>query len=150
MCKKNIEPYVNVTRDEAKGQSDAMYVGNRYIISELISSYAWDTALNFICQNNSPYYTLATTQDKTYGNIGTYSKTNTGMYIADKYSNIYDILGNCFEWTTEYCKNSNKPCVYRGGCYSDGTFYWPAGRCISGMSATFPNNVSFRVQLYLR
>ena len=26
MCKKNIEPYVNVTRDEGKGQSDAMLV----------------------------------------------------------------------------------------------------------------------------
>ena len=50
---------------------------------------------------------LATTIDSTYGNIDTDNRTQTGAYIvngkaSDKYSNVFDILGNCFEWTTEY------------------------------------------------
>ena len=72
------------------------------VTSELISSYAWDTALNFICQNSEHGYALATITDNTYGNIGTSNKVQTGGTPADCYSNIYDILGNCIEWTTEY------------------------------------------------
>lgn len=85
------------------------------MVSELISSYAWDTALNFICQTNSAGYTLATTTSSSYGNIGTGNKQNTGAYSADQYSNIHDLLGNCWEWTTEYAGNGN--CVARGGCF---------------------------------
>ena len=63
-----------------------------------------DTALNFICQNSKHGYKLATTTSDTYGNIGTGSvgQRVTGNYPADCYSNIYDFLGNCYEWTTEY------------------------------------------------
>ena len=80
MCKYNQTPYVNVTRDTAKSQAEAMYSGkNNNVVSELISSYAWDTALNFICQTNSAGYTLATTTSSSYGNIGTGSRKNTGV-----------------------------------------------------------------------
>ena len=75
------------------------YSGNTYVVSELISSYAWDTALNFICQTNSEGYTLATTKSKTYGNFYKGTKKKTGAYAADNYSNIHDLLGNCCEWT---------------------------------------------------
>ena len=45
VCKYNQIPYVNVTRDTAKSQAEAMYSGkNNNVVSELISSYAWDTA----------------------------------------------------------------------------------------------------------
>ena len=104
VCKAGVNAYVDVTRDEAKSQGEAMYTNkDQYgVTSELISSYAWDTALNFICQNSENGYKLATTTEDTYGNIGTSNKEQTGGYPADCYSNIYDLLGNCREWTTEY------------------------------------------------
>ena len=147
VCKSGINPYEFVTRDEAKQQAEAMYSGNDYVTSELISSYAWDTALNFICQTNEEGYLLARTNDSTYGNINTGSsgKTQTGEYEADNYSNIHDLLGNCWEWTTEY--SSRNPCVLRGGnCGTND--YFPDSR------VDFPyeqsdESKSFRVQLYI-
>ena len=51
LVQENKNAYVYITRDEAKSQSEAMYTGNEFVTSELISSYAWDTALN-IGNNN--------------------------------------------------------------------------------------------------
>ena len=122
ICKAGVNPYVNLTRDQAKQQSEAMYSENEFITSELISSYAWDTALNFICQTNEERYVLAITDDDIYANINTGSVTKTGEYEADNYSNIHDFLGNCIEWTTEYStrviRGENNPDVNRGGVYN--------------------------------
>ena len=153
LVKKNKYPYMNVTRDQANTQAQVMYGGNGYVKSELISGYAWDTALNFICQTNSAGYTLAKTTDDSYGNIGTNSRTKTGMYIADKYSNVYDMLGNCYEWTTEYSSYSISsryiyPCVHRGGYYPSNAM------CASDYYFSAKNNSSvldsFRIQLYVK
>ena len=123
VCKAGINPYVDITRDQAKTQAEAIYSGNSYVTSELISSYAWDTALNFICQTNSAGYTLATTTSSSYGNIDTENKTLTGNYEKDKYSNIFDFLGNCYEWTTEYCNHGSMSWVTRGGrCITIGNY----------------------------
>ena len=108
--------FTNITRDEAIAKSEELYgTENEFVKSELISSYAWDTALNFICQNNNEGYLLATTNDSVYGNIGTNKEELTGEYEADDYCNIHDLLGNCFEWTTEYFDGSDIHLVSRGG-----------------------------------
>ena len=81
LVQANKNAYVYVTRDQAKAQSEAMYSESQFVKSELISSYAWDTALNFICQNSEHGYKLATTTDKTYGNIYTSKKRiNRSIY----------------------------------------------------------------------
>lgn len=113
------------------------------MVSELISSYAWDTALNFICQTNSAGYTLATTTSSSYGNIGTGSRKNTGVDTNDNYSNIHDLLGNCLEWTTEYSSNGINSCVTRGGSYSSSSSY-AASRYFGAPSDSNPS-LSFRV-----
>ena len=149
VCKYNQTPYVNVTRDQAKSQAEAMYSGkNNNVVSELISSYAWDTALNFICQTNSAGYTLARTTSSSYGNIGTGNKQNTGAYSADNYSNIHDLLGNCWEWTTEYSSSSTVPCVRRGGGYYDSICY--AAFRYFYTTSTSSDFFSFRPQLYVK
>ena len=153
VCKKNVEPYVRVTRDTANTKAKAMYSNNSYVKSELISSYAWDTALNFICQTNSAGYKLATTTDSKYGNINTSTPTKTGSYKvsgkeSDKYSNIYDFLGNRYEWTTEFYSSSILPCVSRGGNYVLSSFY-AAIRYNDGTSVS-DDDISFRLQLYVK
>ena len=122
LIQANKYSYTYITRDKAKQQAEAMYNGNSYVTSQLTSSYAWDTALNFICQTNEEGYLLATTSDETYGGIGIDSITKTGEYKADNYSNIYDFLGNCDEWTTEYSIPllEDSICVTRGGRGSGG------------------------------
>ena len=147
LVQANKYPYVYVTRDEAKQQAEAMYSGNEFVTSELISSYAWDTALNFICQTNEEGYVLAMTSDSTYGNIDTNKKTQTGGYPADCYSNIYDLLGNCFEWTTEY-SDAGSPCTYRGGLYTRYSGAYAAMRNPEGWYYSDDHN-SFRLQLYV-
>ena len=152
VCKAGVEPYVNVTRDTANTQAKAMYSENDYVTSELMSSYAWDTALNFICQTNKVGYTLATTTSRTYGNIDTSNPTKTGEYTADKYSKICDFLGNRREWTTEYSSNSSDPCAYRGGHYNNGGTC-AADRSFNTTSSTVGGSgdgLAFRLQLYVR
>jgi type II secretory pathway pseudopilin PulG len=149
-------PYIWVKRNQAKEQAEAMYSENEFVTSELISSYAWDTALNFVCQTNEEGYLLATTTDSAHGNIGTsYSddinRTKTGEYEADNYSNIHDLLGNCTEWTTEYSSyfyGSNViTCVYRGGTYHTSARY-SSFRNSTG-TANDSKSLSFRLQLYI-
>ena len=150
ICKKNIVPYVQITRDQANGQAKAMYNENNYVTSELISSYAWDTALNFICQTNEEGYILATTTDDNYGNFSTF--VNTGMYAADKYSNIYDILGNCIEWTSEYTTAKSvydpAPWAARGGSSNSHSHY--ASKRNSYNDNHSLARASFRIQLYVK
>ena len=148
LVQANKNAYVWVTRDQAKTQAEAMYSGNSYVTSELISSYAWDTALNFICQTNEEGYLLSTTTDRVYGNIGTNTKELTGAYEADNYSNIHDFLGNCYERTTEYSNRSEEFCGNRGGLCNSNSYY-ASSRSDGATSVSF-GDCSFRIQLYIK
>ncbi len=136
VIKAGVTPWTDMTRDVAKAQAELVCDDNDNVESELISSYAWDTALNFICQTNvgsGEGYRLALTNDIEYGNFDSGSKKKTGEHVADNYSNIHDLLGNCSEWTTEAGGNKSYECVSRGGNYfhSNGGFY-AAGRMRRG------------------
>ena len=154
LVQANKYPYVYVSRDQAKLKAETIYSGNEAIkaTSELISSYAWDTTLNFICQTNKEGYLLATATEDTYGNIGTSNKTQTGEYEADDYSNIHDFLGNRHEWTTEYSSYSDSnytyTCVNRGGSYYDNVTY-SSTRFSHTTGFSSESNYSFRLQLYV-
>ena len=155
VCKAGLEPYDNITRNQAKTYSEDMYRGNTYVTSELISSYAWDTALNFICQING--YNLATTTNNESANIKTGIPTKTGEYsvngkIVDKYSNIYDFLGNREEWTTEYSRyfsSGYEPAVLRGATYDNWNSAYAAYRHNFAAIVT-SNEGGFRIQLYIK
>ena len=102
---------------EVKENNELVYA------SDLVNSYAWDTAIIFI-------QTYSTGED-----ASSYASQNKSTSYAnaginnDKYCNIWDMSGNAEEWTTEYSTYSSSshfnPCVYRGGYYSadDGLAY---------------------------
>lgn len=101
----------NVTQTDAAKICQNMYTGN--VNSDLINSYAWDTAIIYIqlMENND------------YGNKkdGNGTLKNTGE-TGDKVCNIFDMSGNLHEWTTEYSTSISAglyafPCIYRGGYY---------------------------------
>ena len=125
----------NITQPNAAKAAREMYgeikENNKLVYaSDLVNSYAWDTAIIFI----QTYSTGEDASDYASKNKST-SFANTGKN-NDKYCNIWDMSGNAFEWTTEYSTYSNNsvfsPCVYRGGCYFiDGG---PATYCTSGRS----------------
>ena len=144
VVKYNQTPYASITWSTAYGLAKKI-ITNSEVNSYLCSSYAWDTALNFICQNSENGYKLATTTESIYGNIGTKSEKQTGITPEDCYSNIYDLLGNCYEWTTEY--SSDAPCVIRGGCYYEGGNYAASRKCDNIQTST--SFYSFRLSLYI-
>ena len=150
VCRLGVSPYTDITRFTAQNQAKAMYEGNINVVSELMSSYAWDTALNYICQTNSLGYTLATTSNNSYANIGTGTRYNTGEYAADNYSKIHDLLGNCWEWTTEYCDMNFNPSVTRGGAYAYNLSDSTAELRHETDGNSSDTYYSFRVQMYVK
>ena len=100
--------YNYVTQPQAADLSRNMYSSSNFT-SDLINSYAWDTALVFIQKysGDSRY----SQQNSLNTSLSTTGTTN------DVKCNIYDMASNCVEWTTETAKNSSTPCVLRGGYY---------------------------------
>ena len=113
-----------VTQKKASELCINLKTSNGYtdITSDLVNSYAWDTALVFIqkCGTDSNYANqigLSTTPDNP-SNLGeAILARGNGKDKADVQCNIYDMAGNCGEWTTETCSDSGYPCVSRGGSY---------------------------------
>ena len=91
---------------------------------------------------------MATTTSYIYGNLQTGGLQNTGMYVADNYSNIHDMLGNVYEWTTEYSSDSSNFCVHRGGS-ADVTILHAASRYKNNDTNGY-NIIGFRTQLYIK
>ena len=108
----------NITQPNAAKVAREMYgeikENNKLVYaSDLVNSYAWDTAIIFI----QTYSTETDASSYASQNKST-SFANTGK-SNDKYCNIFDMSGNAYEWTTEYSANSVDsdfyPCVPRGG-----------------------------------
>ncbi len=126
-----------VTQQEASNACQGLY---SEIQSDLINSYAWDTAIVFIQKNADIAYSQRRGP--------TYSDTlkNTGT-SNDVQCNIYDMAANTAEWTTETCNTPGNPCVYRGGIFEDSSY--SVGNRVRGNSSSFENyNITFRSILY--
>ena len=129
VCKKEQQVWNYVTQNKASELSRDMYKSEAKVTSDLINSYAWDTAIVFIhkcgTENNSSTYSktvgLSSTSTSTPQTTGTNILKATSK--VDKQCNIFDMAGNCREWTTETCSHSVGPCVYRGGCYNFSNIY---------------------------
>ena len=120
---------------EVKENNELVYA------SDLVNSYAWDTAIIFI-----QTYSGKTDYASHNESITTKAFTATGKN-NDKYCNIWDMSGNAYEWTTEYSTNSDNsyfyPCVNRGGYYDAGVGeagYYASNRdcnCTTDSSSNF-------------
>ena len=111
----------NITQPNAAKAAREMYgeikENNKLVYaSDLVNSYAWDTAIVFI-----QTYSVKTDYASHNESNTTKAFTATGKN-NDKYCNIWDMSGNAYEWTTEYSTyaitSDFRPCVYRGGYYN--------------------------------
>jgi len=131
--KENLPVYNYVTRDEAVTIAERMYTGK----SKLCSSYAWDTALQFI----GGTYAVNSEGENYSGGL-----KNTG-YHSEK--NIYDMGGNLKEWTTETYTYSSYPCVLRGGDYNNNDLNNPAGYRTYTSTSHSKDYIGLRCILYV-
>jgi len=130
--------YNNVTQIQAADLSRNMYSSSNFT-SDLVNSYAWDTALVFIQECEDEDYSQQNSLNT--GSLATTGTTN------DVVCNIYDMASNCTEWSTETAKNTSYPCVFRGGFY--GYSVYLASARFSGDTASSNDSFSFRPLLYL-
>ena len=149
VCKKEQQVWNYVTQNKASELSRDMYKSEAKVTSDLINSYAWDTAIVFVqkcgTESNSSTYSY------TVGESSTLQTTGTNILNAtkkvDKQCNIFDMAGNCREWTTETFSKSYNPCVLRGGGYYNSINY-TRSRVVYGTSDAGSFG-SFRPLLYL-
>ncbi len=134
--------YNYVTQPQAASLSQGMYSDSNFE-SDLVNSYAWDTAIVFIqeCSGDSDYSRQSSL------NISRASKGTNNLDIQDVVCNIYDMASNCYEWTTETYSSSSSPCARRGGYYNYSSTY-TASRNYSSTS-TSDGSLTFRPLLYL-
>ena len=159
VVKYNQTPYASITWSTAYGLAKKI-ITNSEVNSYLCSSYAWDTAVNFI-QNNSTAKNYATSIEGFNGNwnpqavkdpsgnvikpAGTSQQLNTGL--TTQFCNIFDMGGNEAEFTTELNPGTSETVVLRGGGYyvdSPAGYRWDDG---SGFASIFRG---FRATLFLK
>ncbi len=150
VCTADNYVYNYVTQAQAATLSRGMYTGTPFE-SDLINSYAWDTATLFLqtidnrTTDKTKKYSRQNSLNTSLASQGTNNLTDTSK--QDKICNVYDMASNCYEWSTETYSLNSYPCTRRGGSYD-----------YSVVSTSLRNNISttdrwgstsFRPLLYL-
>ena len=177
LSQANKYPYNYIERTESITKAATMNKGKTNVTAGLINGAAWDRTLNWLEETNAVTRAelFDSTSWGNYSNskfsfTGKYSTNyeanftdettstekpenrsyllGTGVTEYTKKNNIYDLAGNCWEWTTESDSSSTR--VYSGGsCYGDG-FSYPACNRNDNLSADYSDyDISFRSALYV-
>ena len=119
--------------------------------TQMIWGCQWDVTMNWLISSGAKTSDEVNKDSSTWGNYNNYNAANnytegtagyeknaglpqnTGSSENWKANNIYDLAGNCYEWTQE-ASNTNHRAV-RGGYYSYNGSDSPASRRINGIPA---------------
>ncbi|MEI3435604.1 MAG: hypothetical protein V8S10_04660 [Clostridia bacterium] len=129
----------NITQPDAATQARNMYDEQQPFTSDLMNSYAWDTAITFIQKcTDKTNYANQTSLNESFSSTGT---TN------DNPCNIFDMSSNVGEFTTETSSYSDFSCVHRGGdCIVSNNY--TSRRSFNYTSSSY-SYIGFRPLLYL-
>ena len=143
VCKTGVYPYSYITQPQAASLCQNMYSSNNFT-SDLINSYAYDTAIVFIqeCSGDKDY----SRQNRLQTTLAKCGEATDGAN-KDVRCNIYDMAGNTIELTTETYSYTGNPCGSRGGNFGSSIFY-TSGRYGSGTSGR-DSSIACRPTLYL-
>ena len=114
------------------------------VTTDLINSYAWDTAIVYIQEFSGDItYSYQSSQNT--------KLTNTGVNNDEK-CKINDMASNDLEWTTEYSTRINNshayPCTSRGGYYDNSDIYTSYRN--NGNATDSNEGYTFRSILYIK
>ena len=143
VCKKRVAPYNNVPWEENTsdiGTNEAVYLAKNFasqhnytsVTSTLTYGCEWDAMCRYIGDAQR------TTPKKSAPEL-------TGSVEDDVSKNIYDLAGNCFEWTMEAYDTNIRD--LRGGSYSNA---FPVSNRIYSSPTSNYDNYSFRPTLYIK
>ena len=129
-----------------------MYSSDSNFESDLMNSYAWDTAVYFLQKfdNRANKASLKPYSQQTSLNDSLASQGTNNLSEGSKQDvicNVYDMASNCWEWTTETFSSSGNPCTSRGGIYTFSNYY-TSYRDFSSTSSSSAG-ISFRSLLYM-
>ena len=147
VCKRGVAPYNYVPwgtsmsdASEISGKSGAVYLAKNFasqynytsVTSTLTYGCEWDAMCRYIGDSQR------TTPTKSAPEL-------TGSVADDVSKNIYDLAGNCWEWTMEAYGTSGR--VLRGGYYSNA---FPVGTRNFSLPTFNYDISSFRPTLYIK
>ena len=130
----------NIVNGDEYGAQSIMIYGNQ-----------WDEVMDWLVDTGMSS-DLVNVDSSSWGNYEVdgvdVTKQNSGSNPVWQANNIYDLAGNCWEWTQE-ALNANRR-VRRGGCYSNSGSSYPASdRGNNGPDGNYSDNSS-RAALYVK
>ena len=150
--KPNDYIYNYIYQPQAAILSRGMYTGTPFE-SDLINSYAWDTATLFLqtidnrTTDKTKKYSRQNSLNTFSDRLATQGTNKLDSSKQDKICNVYDMASNCWEWSTETYSYSNEPCTSRGGQYGYSGVYTSTRSCYTTIESR--SDSSFRPLLYL-
>ena len=127
--------------------------GKENVKSTMIYGVQWDAVCDWLEQsgfntdsNSSSWGNYNNSSDNA-AIEGAGSKQNTGHSEYWKANNIYDLAGNCWEWTQEANSTNNR--IGRGGVYNNSGSKYPASDRISNSPYSSYTSYSSRATLYM-
>ena len=128
-------------------------INNDYVKSGLVTGKMWDAVMDYLCDNGNGVNVAS--DSSAWGNYIDSSedaeitehgnKQVAGFSKNWSYKGIYDIAGNCYEYTNELCDTHR---ILRSGDYSSNGSSIPASYRNANHSGAIPN-IGFRVALYI-
>ena len=176
LSQANQYPYNYIDQADSITKAATMNKGKTNVTASLINSAVWDRTLNWLEETNAvtraelfDSTSWGNYRNSKFNFIGKYSTDDgdnftettastqklenksyllgTGVTDYTKKNNIYDLAGNCWEWTTESDSSCDR--VDRGGGYDNVGFDPPAYNR-GGYSADYSDyDISFRSALYV-
>ena len=161
--KKGQVPYNWITYKNAKILAEGMNEKQGYAttFTKLISSYAWDVAINFIQVKNDNYGTepevgnyrdIEFSYEDLNGNVQTKVYWTNPLLVptgqTSEVSKIYDMGGNLYEYTSERNLSNEFPYVIRGGHYGCASYEVPTVNRSNALTKL--NYYGFRVTMYIK
>ena len=155
----NQEPYTNIVWSKAYELAKGIG-GGEGATTYLCSSYAWDTAINFIQNTTGKNYATSVvgfngnwkSQEVKNSNESTIKPADTAQRLktglTTSLCNIYDMGGNVGEFTTEINPDTSETAVLRGGYYKSTNN--PAGYRWDNSSGSASSGYGFRATLFFK
>ena len=127
-------------------------VNNSYVQSIMIYGNQWDEVMDWIIDTGGKSVSEVNEDSANWGNYSNTDGTKrvSGYSEAWKVNNIYDLAGNCYEWTQETSHEYNR--ILMGGSCGGSSTYNPASvrnGYVTG-TPTVDSETSSRVTLILK